>query len=277
VQQQGIKISEPLVSVVIPTYNSSNTIKTCIESLIHQTYENIEIIVIDNHSVDETREIVRTFALEPIIAGPERSSQVNLGVRRARGKYVYRVDSDFVVGRTVVEECVDACETNNLDAVVVHNTSDPTVSFWSRVRKFERDMHIGGEGNIAVRFVKAQVWSRLGGLDESLIAGEDYDFHNRFVKNRYRFGYIESYEVHLGEPKSLAEVALKHYKYGKTIMRFAKKDPVRASRQLSPLRIGYVRNITQFSDPTMIAGLFVYQLVRYLATLAGIAANFGPP
>ncbi|OLD05357.1 MAG: hypothetical protein AUJ07_01600 [Crenarchaeota archaeon 13_1_40CM_3_53_5] len=263
----------PLISVIVPTFNSSENVRTCIESLRNQSYPNIEIIVVDNHSTDKTREIVQSFGVEPLIAGPERSSQVNYGVRCAKGMYVYRVDSDFFINRDVIKECVEQCEKHGLDAIAVHNVSDPSVSFWSRVRKFERDMHRGGEGNIAVRFVRTDVWLKLGGLDEFLVAGEDYDFHNRFLKEGYRYGLVDSYEVHLGEPKTLRDVAIKHYMYGKTILRYAKKDPIAASWQLSPLRVGYIRNRSQFTNPTMIAGLAIYQLVRYLASLAGIVAS----
>src|SRR5437667_12695969 len=100
----------PVVSVIVPTFNSSENMRTCLESLKAQTYPDIEVIVVDNHSEDKTREIVRRFGIEPLIAGPERSSQVNLGVKRARGKYVYRVDSDFFVSKNVIKESVEHCE-----------------------------------------------------------------------------------------------------------------------------------------------------------------------
>jgi len=51
------------VSVVIPTYNSANTIGTCLESIENQTYEDIEIIVVDNFSTDETAEIAKEYGV----------------------------------------------------------------------------------------------------------------------------------------------------------------------------------------------------------------------
>src|SRR5437016_5847320 len=169
----------PLVSVIVPTLNSHRTISTCIDSILNQTYKSVEIIVVDNHSQDETRALVSRFNVKLLVAGPERSAQVNLGVERASGKYIYRVDSDFSVGSNVIEECIETCETNHLDGMAVRNVSDPSVSFWSRVRKFERDMHQNSQSNVAVRFVKREVWLNLGGLDANLVAGEDYDFHER--------------------------------------------------------------------------------------------------
>ncbi len=263
----------PLVSVIVPTLNSRRTIDMCINSILNQTYKGVEIIVVDNNSRDNTRELVSQFKVKLLVAGPERSAQVNLGVRNASGKYVYRVDSDFLVGPNVIRECVETCETNRLDGMVVRNVSDPSVSFWSRVRKFERDMHQESTSNVAVRFVKRKVWSNLGGLDEDLVAGEDYDFHERFRMSGHNFGLTRSYELHLNEPRTLAEVAVKHYYYGKTIVRYVRKSPLSASMKLDPMRAVRPRNRTSFRDPALIGGYAIYQLVRYAATLLGVIST----
>ena len=263
----------PLVSVIVPTFNSHRTISICIGSILNQTYKNVEIIVVDNNSQDDTKESVSQFNVELLVAGPERSAQVNLGVESASGKYVYRVDSDFLVGPDVIRECVETCETRGLDGMAVRNVSDPSVSFWSRVRKFERDMHQDTVSNVAVRFVKRDTWLDLGGLDENLVAGEDYDFHERFRKSGHKFGLTKSYELHLNEPRTLAEVAIKHYYYGKTIIRYIRKSPLSASIKLDPMRAVRPRNRTSFQDPVLIGGYAIYQLVRYAATLLGIIST----
>src|SRR2546426_11805031 len=121
----GIR-EEPLVSIVIPSRNSSVTIGRCLQSIESQSYRNMEVIVVDNFSSDQTVEIVEGTGTKVLTAGPERSRQVNLGVSASKGKYVYRVDSDFIVGKEVVAECVESCEKCALDGIAVHNTSDPT-------------------------------------------------------------------------------------------------------------------------------------------------------
>ena len=267
----------PLVSVIVPTLNSRRTISTCIESILNQTYKSVEIVVVDNNSQDNTRELVSQFRVKLLVAGPERSAQVNLGVGSASGKYVYRVDSDFLVSPDVIRECVETCETNGLDGMAVRNLSDPSVSFWSRVRKFERDMHQEGGSNIAVRFVKRKVWLNLGGLDENLVAGEDYDFHERFRMRGHNFGLTKSYELHLNEPRTLAEVVIKHYYYGKTIVRYVRKSPLSASIKLDPMRAVRRRNRTSFRDPVLIGGYAIYQLVRYVATMFGVISTLSQP
>jgi len=265
---------KPLVSVVVPTFNSERFLERCLRSVREQTYPNVEVIVVDNYSRDKTREIAKKYADLVLLKGGERSAQVNFGVRHARGKYVYRVDSDFVLEPTVVEEAVRKCDIEGVDAVCVHNTSDPTVSFWAKVRKLERDCYADDELNVAARFFRKDVFEVVGGFDENLVAGEDYDFHNRLLESEFRIGRIKAREVHIGEPKTLLEIAKKHYYYGKTLRNFLKKNKGRGMRQLSPVRPSFIRNWKDFvRHPTLTVGFIIYQIVKYAA--AGIGFLLG--
>lgn len=261
---------KPLVSVIIPTKNSEATIGKCLQSIKDQTYSKIQVIVVDNYSSDETCEIAEKFGAKVYLSGPERAPQKNMGVNVAKGKYVYGVDSDSFVEPTVIEECTRKCEEEGFDAIAVHNTSDPTISFWSKVRKLERDCYRDDKMNVAARFLRKDVFEEIGGFDDSLVAGEDYDLQNRLLKAGWKVGTIEAQEVHVGEPKSLLEVAKKHYYYGKTIWRYIGKNPKRAGIQFSPIRLGYLRHWGEFSrHPSLFVGFAVYQLVRYSATAIG--------
>src|SRR5659263_671550 len=138
---RGSYMDEPLVSIIIPTYNSESTLDVCLNSTKDQTYKNIEIIIVDKFSTDNTKGIAKKYTNKILEKGPERSTQFNFASKHANRKYIYRVDFDFIVGPKVVEECIAKCEHEGFDAIAVHNTSDPTISFWSKVRKFERDMY----------------------------------------------------------------------------------------------------------------------------------------
>ena len=97
----------PLVSVIIPTKNSSQFLEECLLSIKDQTYKNIEIIVVDNNSTDNTKKIARKYTDKVFNQGPERSAQVNYAVTQAKGEYVYKVDSDFILDTNVVMQCID--------------------------------------------------------------------------------------------------------------------------------------------------------------------------
>ena len=241
---------------------------------MEQSHRNFEIFVVDNYSSDRTRQIAKKYDARIYLKGPERGAQVNFGVEKAVGKYIYRVDSDFVLQLDVIREAVESCEKCGYDAILIHNTSDPTVSFWARVRKAERDCYKNDELNVAARFWKKEVFLAVGGFDENLVAGDDYDLQNRLLKSGFKIGRINAGETHIGEPRTLAEVVRKHYYYGKNMGSFIRKDPRKALRQLSPLRKSYVKGLSNFfSDPILIVGFVIYQLVRYTAATIGIVSR----
>jgi len=264
---------KPLVSVIIPTKNSSKTLAQCLDSLKDQDYGHIEIIVVDNYSTDNTLEIARRYTNAVYTFSPERSSQINYGVKKSSGKYIYRVDSDFTLEPHIISEAVDVAESNNYEAVLIHNTSDPTVSFWAKVRKFERDMYVSDGVNVAVRFIRRDIFLSIGGFDPELIYGEDYDLHNRIIQ-KYSIGRINSKETHLAEYKSLIEVAKKNYYYGKSASKFLKKNKGRGIKQVSPFRKTYLKHLNEFfRNPIITIGFIIYQVVRYTSGILGLLAH----
>jgi len=262
---------QPLVSVIIPTLNAAKYLARCLESLRNQTYQNLEITVVDRHSQDETQEIARRFGATVLEFGQGRSAQVNYGIKNASGKYVYRVDADFVLQPEVIEEAVRVSEEEGFEAVAVHNTSDPTISFWSRVRNLERNTYKYDELIVAARFIRKEVFDRLGGFDESLIAAEDYDLHNRLVTAGYRVGRIEPEEWHIGEPKHLREIFRSSFFYGGSVLGYLKKNPGRGLKQSLPFRPSFIRHWRQFAcQPVLTVGFIVMGLTKMLGLSLGL-------
>jgi len=243
----------------------------CLRSIKNQTYKNIETIVVDRFSKDKTVEIAKSYGAKVFVTNArERSVQKNFGVKQSIGKYAYIVDSDFIVEPEVIEEAVKKCENENYDAICIHNTSDPTISFWSKVKKLERDCYKDDELNVAARFFRKEVFGAIGGFNESLVAGEDYDLHNRLLEKGFRIGRIKAQEIHIGEPKTIWEIARKHYYYGKTIGEFIKKNPRRGMKQLSPIRPAFIRHWKKFvRHPILSLGFIIYQFVRYFSAGLG--------
>ncbi len=234
-----------LVSVIVPTRNSSEFLDRCLTSIAKQTYRPIEIIVVDNNSSDRTLEIAHAFTTNVFTWGPERSAQVNFGVRQASGRFVYKVDSDFELDPLVVESCV-AEIAKGFDAIVVHNSPDTRVSWIARIRKFEVDMYKFDLDHSSARFTSKKVYENVGGFDETITAGEDYDFQNRLNQAGYRTGFVSPEALHLGEPTSLWAHMVKYYRYGADFVTFATRNREASRSQLRFVRRVYLRNWRKF-------------------------------
>lgn len=268
-------MKRPLVSVIVPSYNSQNTIAQCLESLRKQTYRPVEIIVVDRNSQDKTREIARRYTPNVFIHGPERAAQINFGIRKAKGAYMYRVDSDFIVEADVIKQCVERCERSHLDGIAIHNTSAEGLGFWADVRKLERNTYVDDALIVAVRFFTKRAWQEVGGMDEGLYGPEDYDFHNRFVQTGFRWGRIKAIERHLGEPKTLWDIYRKHYWYGKQMLFYFKKYPSVSLLQFNPIRSSYFRHYEIFlKHPVLSLGLLIMIAIKFFAGGLGFLTAF---
>jgi glycosyltransferase involved in cell wall biosynthesis len=132
----------PGVSVVIPLYNKGHCISRTLDSVLTQTYQNIEIIVIDDGSTDNGPEVVKTFKDPRIILitqenkGPGAAR--NVGLRRAVGKYIVFLDADDEWARNFLQEGVDFLNNNEEISTIssgYYDTSkgdDEITSFWNR-------------------------------------------------------------------------------------------------------------------------------------------------
>ena len=103
-------IKKSLITVVIPTFNRSSSIRVCIESLLAQTYENLEIIISDDCSTDDTVRIVESYAsrvklIRSIVNGGPSAAR-NAAIREARGEIIFFTDDDVKVENNWVEKGV---------------------------------------------------------------------------------------------------------------------------------------------------------------------------
>lgn len=102
------------VSVNILTYNGEGLIGKCLKSVLGQTYENLEILVIDNNSQDKTVAIAKEFKVKVIENSKNLgfSAGHNLGIRESRGEYVLCLNQDVVLDRDFIKYAVEAIEKN---------------------------------------------------------------------------------------------------------------------------------------------------------------------
>ena len=112
-------MSKPLVSIILPVYNAQNHIARCLESICAQSWQNIEVIVLNDGSKDQSLPVCEAFRAkdERIVLVDKANSGVsdtrNLGLKLASGKYVQFVDSDDYIDPDFTEHLVTAAEQNN--------------------------------------------------------------------------------------------------------------------------------------------------------------------
>lgn len=114
-------MSTPLVSVIVPTYNVERYVEECIDSLLNQTYEYTEIIVIDDGSKDATVYLLEKYAdkinLTVHADNKGQGARRNEGIKKARGNYLYFVDSDDWIEPDTIEKAVEKLEKTDADLV----------------------------------------------------------------------------------------------------------------------------------------------------------------
>ena len=110
-----------LVSIIVPAYNCEKYIGTCIESIVAQSYKNIEVIIIDDGSIDNTYEIIKKYITKDKRikyftqenSGP--SVARNKGIEKSNGEYLIFVDSDDIIEKIYVEKLLNRIKSNSFD------------------------------------------------------------------------------------------------------------------------------------------------------------------
>lgn len=121
----GQRMTLPLVSVVVPIYNVEPYLHACVDSILNQTYQNIEIVLVDDGSPDNCPAICDEYAsqYERVTAIHQRNGGLSIarnnGLAVSRGEYVTFVDSDDWIAPTLVERCVKLMISNSADVCSV--------------------------------------------------------------------------------------------------------------------------------------------------------------
>ncbi len=110
------------ISIIVPAYNASSSIKKCLESLINQTKKELEFIIINDGSTDDTEKKVKEFTDLRIKYFKNKNQGIgksrNIGIEKATGKYIMFVDSDDYLELTACEKLFNKAKKDKLDIVV---------------------------------------------------------------------------------------------------------------------------------------------------------------
>jgi len=212
-------MNQPVVSVIVPTFNSSASLAACLQSIHDQSYENIELIVVDNNSRDNTKEIAQRYTQKVFNCGPERSAQRNFGVAKSVGMYVAIIDSDMELTGDVVKSCVMEIQRDPAIQGMVIPEESFGEGWWARCKKLERSFYVGVDWMEAARFFRKHAYERAGGYNENMVSGEDWDLSQR-IGRLGKIGRIDDYIRHNEGKISLLKTIRKKYYYAQDFARY---------------------------------------------------------
>lgn len=120
---KGKGLEQKMVSIIVPAYNAEGSIAKCITSIIHQTYKNIEIIVVDDGSQDSTASIIDGLAkkhknikcFHQVNSGVSKAR--NIGLNNTQGEYVYFVDADDFLEKDTLMKLVKLSKITDVDLI----------------------------------------------------------------------------------------------------------------------------------------------------------------
>jgi glycosyltransferase involved in cell wall biosynthesis len=200
----------PLVTVVIPTYNHAKYLRRALSSVFNQSYQNLEVVVVDNFSTDDTQAVLDSFGesrLKILRIHNEGciAKSRNIGLLHARGEWIAFLDSDDYWCLDKIERCI--LVSTNID-VIYHrmycyrDCSSDLIAISGKLdcRNIAanplRDLVINGPAlTTSAIVVRKSMLDNAGGFDENsdLIGGEDFDLWVRLAKNRCRFKMLDEY------------------------------------------------------------------------------------
>ncbi|MEM4230368.1 MAG: glycosyltransferase family 2 protein [Candidatus Pacearchaeota archaeon] len=277
--------NNPLVSIIIPTKNSEEFIEGCLRSVTSQTYKNIEVIVVDNSSMDRTKGIIKNLQKSKINnqksvislynKGPERSAQRNFGAKKARGEYLLFIDSDMELSDKVVEDCVrlvKSYKVHNVHKVlggIIIPEKSVGDSFWAKCKAVERSFYEGVDWIEAARFFPKKIFEEFKGYDENQTGTEDYDLPQK-IKEKYgkdSIIRIKNYIIHQEGKLSLFDALKKKFYYAKTLSRYknTKSNQEYFRKQASIIeryKLFFLNPKKLFSDPLVGFGTLFMKTVE---------------
>ncbi|GIU73205.1 MAG: hypothetical protein KatS3mg004_0292 [Bryobacteraceae bacterium] len=189
------KVRRPCVSIVLPTRNGSRYIREAIESVLGQTYTNLELIVVLDACSDGTESIVRELAVKDQRIGVLKSDvnlrlprALNCGFEKSRGGYLTWTSDDNVFFPTAIEKLVYALDSSGADIAVGGEEIVDRNGVIKLTRTTIRwDLFPTSNQITACFLYRRHVHDRLNGYDPRLFLAEDYDFFLRAYCCGFRF------------------------------------------------------------------------------------------
>lgn len=195
-------LAMPIVSVIIPTYNSAKTIDETLQSIAEQTFSDWEAIVFDDGSKDTTAQQVESWCARDsrfrFFYGPNRgvSSARNRAVRHTEAPWLLFLDSDDLIHRDHLRKMLEAAGTNPSADLLYANgarlTSDGNIGVPEISPQNDYFKHTGSHNPFYTHacLLRRDIFNEFGGFDETLVTCEDWDLWQRLARAGSKFAAV---------------------------------------------------------------------------------------
>jgi CMP-N-acetylneuraminic acid synthetase len=186
-------MASPKVSVIITAYNYAEYIEKALDSVLNQTFDNFELVVVDDGSTDNTPEILREYSYEHsdkvrvvTLDGMGLAGACNRGIEASAGEYIIRLDADdYLDENTLTIESRYLDSNQGIDLVYPdYYTVDKEGEIIDHVRlpKVNEEVKLLDRSPLAAgAMYRKEAWEEIGGYNETLQYQEDYDFWVKFI------------------------------------------------------------------------------------------------
>lgn len=215
----------PVISVVIPTYNHASLLKNAIDSVLNQSFQEWEAIIVNNYSEDNTVEIIASYKDKRIRLVNFRNNGIiaasrNQGIKLSTGKFIAFLDSDDIWYPEKLDRCLRILESG-CDAVchgemwVEDGVKLRKVFYGPKQRTtYLSLLYTGNCLSTSAIIVRKELLELVGGFDEDplMVTVEDYDLWLRLAKSGCDFAFLDEilgeYRLH---GNNLSKVVMKHF------------------------------------------------------------------
>lgn len=268
--------NKPLVSVNIRTFNSAKTLQETLESVKSQTYSNIDLMVSDGGSSDDTIKIARKN--KAIINRVKQLGDARYKLfTESKGEYVLSLDSDQVMDKNLIKKCVEKSKKGNYDALIISEKSFiDSGTFLEKLIAYDKYLIDKDRSQNALldtacpRFFKKSVllsipWpKKLSIFDDSIL-------YRMLLEFDAKVGYLGNYPIWHHEVKSWKVLFKKFYRYGKGYFRALGVSPKVVTLHSMP-RVSYFKK-SALEKPVYFLGLFLLYFVKITAASLGAISS----
>ncbi len=191
--------NQELVSVIMSTYNSEKKIKDSIESILNQTYENLELLIVDDFSHDNTVNEIEKYIIKnkniKLFKNKENiglTKSLNFLLGKSNGQYIARQDDDDISDLKRIEKQVELIERYDLDfsssraKIMNTNRKIPGISYYLPINIIIKYKNPFIHGAL---LIKKEVLDKIGGYDNDFYYSQDYKLMTKLLNEGYRYKF----------------------------------------------------------------------------------------